>query len=224
MYAEKRGFCVKKLRLVENGVDLENFRPDLSHRKKIRSTLGIEDGVILVGFVGRPDPVKDHRNFVESVAIAISEVSVPIRAISIGCDPSTEIRDLKRFVENQDIAEYFVWEPAKKNIAEWLNGIDILVSSSYGEGFSNVITEAMACAVPCVVTDVGESARIVDKYGVIVPPRNPSALATGIAKLARMEKTERDEIGNAGRESIMKRFPVNKLSDKSEKLFREVLN
>ena len=59
------------------------------------------------------------------------------------------------------------------------NSFDLLVSSSCGEGFSNAIAEAMACAVPCVGTAVGDSALIVGKTGLVVPAQNPQALARG---------------------------------------------
>jgi glycosyltransferase involved in cell wall biosynthesis len=63
------------------------------------------------------------------------------------------------------------------------NGLDLLVSSSLGEGFSNVIAEAMSCGVPCVVTDVGDSAVIVGSFGEVVPPRQPDAMARAIERL-----------------------------------------
>ena len=61
--------------------------------------------------------------------------------------------------------------------------LDIAVSSSYGEGFANVIGEAMACGVPCVVTNVGDSARVVADLGEVVPPKDPAALRDAIERL-----------------------------------------
>ena len=70
-----------------------------------------------------------------------------------------------------------------KNITEVMNGLDIhVLSSSYGEGFPNVVAESMACGTPCIVTDVGDSSYIVGKTGWVVPPNNSHKLAEAIQK------------------------------------------
>ena len=69
------------------------------------------------------------------------------------------------------------------NISQVMNGLDVhVLSSSYGEGFSNVVAESMACGTPCIVTDVGDSAFIVGKTGWVVPPKNSIKLAKAIEK------------------------------------------
>jgi glycosyltransferase involved in cell wall biosynthesis len=68
--------------------------------------------------------------------------------------------------------------------------MEMLASSSYREGFPNAVAEAMACARPCVVTNIGDPSRIVGEFGIVVPPRDAAALADGINDL-RM-RLERD--------------------------------
>src|SRR5207248_7530370 len=84
-----------------------------------------------------------------------------------------------------------IWAGTRRDMQKVYNAFDILVSSSYGEGFSNVIGEAMACGVPCVVSDVGDSARIVGSTGIVVPAREPEALAQGMHSALLRCTTER---------------------------------
>jgi glycosyltransferase involved in cell wall biosynthesis len=88
------------------------------------------------------------------------------------------------------------------------NAFDIACSSSSGEGFSNTIIEAMACGVPCVVTDVGDSAAIVGATGVVVPPSSPEALCDGFGLLLSRISAE---VGMASRTSIQVRFSEERL-------------
>ena len=68
-------------------------------------------------------------------------------------------------------------------MADVYNALDLLVNSSYGEGFSNVLGEAMACGVPCVATDVGDSSLVIGDAGQLVPPKDPAALKTAMQKV-----------------------------------------
>jgi len=84
-------------------------------------------------------------------------------------------------------------------------------SSSSGEAFPNVIGEAMACGVPCVVTDVGDSAYVVGDTGQVVPPCNPQALADGIIQLLDLPKCERQALGNRSRKRIEENFTLDEI-------------
>jgi len=103
------------------------------------------------------------------------------------------------------------------------NSIDILSSSSCGEGFPNVIGEAMACTIPCVVTDVGDSAVIVGNTGLVVPPKNPKALAEAIIKMIEMGEAKQRELGEKARDRIKKNFSIEKVVKRYEDLYREIL-
>ena len=94
--------------------------------------------------------------------------------------------------------------------------------SSWGEAFPNVLGEAMACGVPCVSTDVGDSALIVGGNGIIVPPRNPQALANGLNSLLAMKAKERAALGAAARDSIRSRFSLGDLVRKYTELYEKV--
>jgi glycosyltransferase involved in cell wall biosynthesis len=102
------------------------------------------------------------------------------------------------------------------------NALDICCSSSYTEGTSNAIAEAMACGVPCVVTDVGDSKLIVGETGILVPPKNPEALSAGW--LAMTERLSDDpQLPQAVRERIELRLSLAALVRKTSEALLDLL-
>ncbi len=137
---------------------------------------------ILIGLVGRLDFRKDHPTFIKAAAL-LCEDSKNVHFVCVGGGSENYAQELHQLAEKLGIAQKVIWEKARADMPAIYNALDIVVSSSYTEGFPNVIGEAMACGVPCVVTDVGDSALIVDNPDVVVPPKNPEALKIAIKKL-----------------------------------------
>ena len=134
------------------------------------------------------------------------------RASDSGLEP------LRRRVALHELDNHFIWELQRDDDIEvLLNGLDLLVSASEGEGFSNVIEEAMATGVPCVVTDVGDSKAIVGDWGTVAPPKNSCALAKGISQMLST-----GYLGNAShlaksRSRIVEKFSLEKLTLETER-------
>jgi glycosyltransferase involved in cell wall biosynthesis len=99
--------------------------------------------------------------------------------------------------------------------------LDLLVSSSaYGEGFPNVIGEAMACGVPCVVTDVGDSGLIVGDTGSTVQPRDPDALAMALVEMLNEGREGLMRRGEAARARVASEFALPQIADRYAALYR----
>jgi glycosyltransferase involved in cell wall biosynthesis len=86
--------------------------------------------------------------------------------------------------------------------------LDLLASPSLGEGFPNVVAEAMACGVPCVVSDAGDSAALVGATGRIVPPGDPDALAAACQELITAGAARRQKMGAAARRRVAERYSL----------------
>jgi glycosyltransferase involved in cell wall biosynthesis len=114
------------------------------------------------------------------------------------------------------IADRVVWAGARPDMPAVYNALDLLVSSSaFGEGTPNVVAEAMACGIPCVVTDVGDSAAVVGDPQCIVPPGDAPALAR--AMLQRLDDLDRGAVAReALRQRIVTRFSMEALIDRTE--------
>lgn len=176
-----QGFPADKVLVIPNGIDTDRFRPDPDAGRRFRSEIGVPDGAPLVGLVGRIDPQKDHATFLRAASIVARERD-EVRFACVGSGPAAETARLEALAAELGLADRLHWASARADVPAVYNGLDALVlSSAYGEGFPNVVGEAMACGVPCVVTDVGDAAFVAGDLGTVVPPRDPARLAAAIA-------------------------------------------
>lgn len=214
------GYAMEKMTVIPNGFDLARFRPNTEARRSIRRALGLADDVRLVGLVARFDPQKDHRNFL--LAAAHIAENVDAHFVLCGDGISADNPSLRALMNEARIESRCHLLGPREDIPDILSALDVLVSSSFGEGFSNVIGEAMACAVPCVATDVGDSRLIVGESGRVVAPRHPEALATAVIDLLRMPADARRTLGAAARLRIVARFSLPSVVRQYETLYEQL--
>ncbi|MFN3388350.1 MAG: glycosyltransferase [Allosphingosinicella sp.] len=179
-YAAGHGFPRERIAVVPNGIDTDRFRPDPALRAAKRAEWGLGEGETAIGVLARIDPMKDHPVFLRAAALA-ARARPELRFLCIGEGDPGYLAELKRLAGELGLEDRLLWTGRSTDPVAALNGLDISCSSSaFGEGFSNAVGEAMACALPCVVTDVGDSARLVGDTGRVVPPRDPEALAAAL--------------------------------------------
>ncbi len=132
-------------------------------------------------------------------------------------------RELKALAERLGIARAVIWAGARDDMPAVYSALDVATSSSYGEGFPNVIGEAMACGVPCVVPDVGDSAFFVHGTGFVVPPRDPRALADAWRRMLGLSEEARAELGSKARQRVRDGFSVEALCGSMNQIFEDLL-
>jgi len=193
------GYASKKMVVIPNGFDLDAFTPDPAARMSVRSELGIPPETVLIGLVGRFHPQKDHSTFLRA-AVELHAQWPEAHFLLCGDEIRWENEELAGWIRAAAIETRCHLVGARYDIARINAALDIgCSSSSHGEGFPNVIGEAMACGVPCVVTDVGDSARIVGDTGRVVPAREPKALARACLELLELGRDGRRQLGLAAR-------------------------
>ena len=174
---ELKGYNKKKLKFIPNGYDLSFLKIDAHQNKKFRKKNNIKKNIPIIGCVSRYDPQKDHLNLLNALSL-IKSKNINFICTLIGTNVNKNNISLVNDLKKLKLFKYVKLLGKNNNIPQVMNGLDIhVLSSSYGEGFPNVIAEAMACGTPCVVTDVGDSAFIVGKTGWVVPPNNTLKLA-----------------------------------------------
>jgi glycosyltransferase involved in cell wall biosynthesis len=218
-YHEKAGFDMRRATVIPNGIDIERFRPDAGLREAFRREWGVSDEEVAVGIVARIDPMKGYPVLAEAAKRVLRRYP-QVRFFAAGAGDET-IRQTCDSVLGKEVGERFHWL-GSLNVTERLyNGLDLYVSSSlYGEGFSNSVAEAMACGTPCVVTDVGDSARIVGETGRVVPPGDPEALAEGIESMLNIDF--KNSMLSEIRKRIVQKYSVEEMVKKTERVLDEM--
>lgn len=215
------GYPHARIRVIPNGIDTERFRFDAAGRVRLRGEWHVDDHCTLVGLVGRIDPMKDHAAFLQAAA-SLAARDDRLRFVCVGGGDSRFAQGIKALATRLGLDARLVWAGPRNDMAAVFSALDIAVSSSCGEGFSNVIAEAMACGRPCVVTDVGDSARIVGACGAVVDAGNPQALADAIARVRRKleDPGEAARLHAAARTRIEESYSLDALLRNSEQAFR----
>lgn len=214
-----KGYPAEKTIVIPNGIDTHEFHSDSEMRARNRHEWGVKKAEILIGIVARFDPMKDYPTFLGAAQIVSKTHSARVRFICVGDGPPDYSRELQNSANLLGLKDRTIWTGLRSDMCEVYNTLDVLVSSSITEGFSNVVGEAMACGVHCVVTDVGDSKMIVADTGVAVPPGDPKALAEGIFTLLELKREER--LGDP-RKRIEEHFSLEQMIAKTEKALENI--
>ncbi|MDR5891924.1 glycosyltransferase [Halomonas mongoliensis] len=176
------GYCPDKLRVIPNGYDMELFPLSPARGQAWRQSLGIPSEVSLIGMIGRFNPQKDHYNFLCGLA-GVTRARGNVAGVLVGDGLKESNAKLMAWVGELGLEKHLFLLGQRNDIPDILNALDLhVLSSSFGEGFPNVVAEAMACGTPCVATDVGDARLIIGEVGWVVPPRCSAALADAMAQ------------------------------------------
>ena len=204
----KLGYRPHRTRVIDNAIDTEKYQPDQALRHAMRKELGIAPGVPLLAHVARLDPMKDHAMFFEAMA-RLNDVEALV--IGRGTEKLPKQRGIHCLGQRDDVARL-------------LTACDLVVSSSaFGEGFSNALAEGMAAGLPAVATDIGDTARIVEGTGLVVPPSDPAALAGAIRRLLGESMAARLARRLEARDSIEKRFSIARAAAAYDELYAALI-
>ena len=184
--------------------------------------LHIAPDTVVIGLIARFDAQKDHANFLKAVKLFV-DVYQNVAFIMCGDKINEANAFLTQMLYEFGIAKYCILLDRRDDVPQLMNACDIITSSSYSEAFPLVIGEAMSCAVPCVVTDVGDSSWIVGSTGLVVPPRDPKALANAWIELINIGKKRRSALGTEARKRICHHFSLAAIVQRYQNLYEELI-
>lgn len=220
---QKIGYKSDRTIVIPNGFDIELFRPSAENRLSLRQELSLSEDTFLIGRICRYHPMKDHESFLRAAAILLQDFP-ELHFVLAGTDVELNNSHLSAVIDELKIGDRLHLLGERSDISRLTSAFDIAVSSSYfGEAFPNVIGEAMACEVPCVVTDVGDSALIVGNTGKIVPPKNPQALADGCRELILLGAEGRQALGQQARQKVVELYSLDAIIAQYENLYQSII-
>lgn len=213
---EALGYTPRRWSYLPNGFDTYEWRPDSADREGVRAEWGLAIGAVAIGMIARVDPQKDHATFFAAAQRLITR-HPEARFVCIG--KGTEVLAVPGLLQGR-----MSMLGEQRDVPRLMRGLDIAVlSSAYGEGFPNVIGEAMATGVPCVVTDVGDAANIVGDTGVVTPPQDANRLADALALMIAAGARERERRGQGARARIISTYRIADIAGQYRALWEDVL-
>jgi asparagine synthase (glutamine-hydrolysing) len=218
-----QGYPAETMLVIPNGFDTNSFKPDPEARRAVRQELEIPDRARVIGAVGRFHPQKDFQNLTRAAAI-LRTTFPDAYFVMCGNDLTESNRDLARFIDEAGV-DRRRWRllGRRDDLHRVDASFDVLaLSSAFGEALPMVLGEAMACGVPCVATDVGDSGLIVGDTGLIVPPRDAPALAEALRAMLVLPDDDLRRRGLAARRWIEDHYGLPFVVDQYEKLYEQI--
>ncbi|MCJ8345950.1 glycosyltransferase [bacterium] len=203
-YHLEQGFYEKKLIVIANGINCSNFTIDLELRRKFRLKYNLENYPVTMALVGRLDPMKGHLDFFQAISFNL-DFYQNFKILVVGTGTDDYKRTLINRVKDLNLESIVEFVEHEQNMLGLYNAIDVLISASkYGEGFSNVLGEGLACGKVVCATDVGDARLVVGNSEYICEPSCPQDLSLLIQKV--IIKNKENFINHTNREYIFSNF------------------
>jgi glycosyltransferase involved in cell wall biosynthesis len=209
-----KGLCPNKNVVICNGIDVDRYREDKELRKSFRDFYEIGPKDVVFGIICRIVSWKGIKDYIVAASLLSQEYS-EAKFFCAGNGNKTLLAEYKE--EAKRLGVEIVWLGERQDIEKILNGIDLItVASSQGEGFPNIIGEAMAVGKAIVATDVGDNAELIKSIGTIVDKNNPRAIYS--AWKSYMDKKELlVDKSNEARDKVLMEFSIQSMVNLTEK-------
>lgn len=206
------GYPADRIAVIPNGIDTARFFRDDAARQRLRTAWHIGDGQVLVGLVGRLDRRKNYEDVIR-VAGRLAAADPALRFVHAGSGDTRYLVELQSLAAAVGMGDRFTWAGHVETVSDVYSALDVFVLPSTTEGFPNALCEAMACELPVVANDVGDSRQIVGDAGFVVPPGDDLALAAVLSELTSPESPPlRHHLGLKARKRIEEIFGVRRMA------------
>jgi glycosyltransferase involved in cell wall biosynthesis len=216
------GYAAERFVVVPNGFDTSQFKPDTQARSGVRAELGLPPDTPLVGVIGRFDSQKNHRGFCEAMARLV-QLRPGTHALLAGSGIDAQNAELAAWLQQHGVRAQCHLLGARGDVPRLMAALDVLMLPSLGEAFPNVVGEAMACGVPCAVTDVGDAALMVGEWGRVVAAGDMQGLGDAAASILALPAAQRLSLAQHVAHSTRQRFDLHVVAARYLSEYRSLL-
>lgn len=205
---------------IYNGIDTNIYSYDGVKRKEKRDEINIHNDTPLILAVGRLTEAKDYPNLLH----AFSKLNLDKQPKLVIIGDGQEKENLQHLANSLNISQNIIWLGIRHDVQEWMSACDLFVLSSAWEGFGLVVAEAMACERLVIGTDSGGVKEVINKYGLVIPPKNTSALTAGITQYLALSDDDKNILEKQARNHIVDTFSIEKISQEWLDIYNNLLN
>lgn len=215
------GYPADNMVIVPNGIDTGRFRLDTDGQHRLSTRLGIPADNFVIGHCGRWIPLKGHHIFIETAA-SLHKRDAHIHFVMCGEGIDAGNPTLMAWIEENELSGNVHLVGGQAAMEEIYQGLDLFVSSSLSEAMPLTVMEAMACGVPCVVTDVGDQGALVSEWGAVVRSGSAEALLQGCEQILGLSCEERGRLGQGARQRILDNYSLEKTAQQYQDLYQRL--
>jgi glycosyltransferase involved in cell wall biosynthesis len=215
------GYPAARSLVIPNGVDINEFRPAPEGRHARRADCDLPMVGTLMGHAGRYHPVKNHLGLVRAFS-HLANRSPDATLVLAGRDVDSSNEQLLGCIREHRLEGRVLLLGERSDMSRLLPALDFYVSPSHSEAFPVGLLEAMACGVPAVATDVGDSRALVGDAGVMVPAGDDVALSQGMEELLALDESVHHRLRVRARSRVSQNFSLDRMADSYAGLYEAV--
>ena len=220
---EALGFDPSRRVVIANGFDTDRFAPSSDAYRSLREDLGLDAEARIVGNVGRYHPQKDHETFCRA-AVRTLQRFPEVHFVLVGSGLTRENSEVSAMIDSFGLGNRIHLLGECADMPRIVAGFDVFcLTSAYGEGFPNVLGEALACGVTCVATDIGASREILEGVGRIALPRDPASVSAEMDVLLSLSSADLKSAGLRCRERVLQRFSLQGIARNYGELYLKLM-
>jgi len=220
---EAIGYDRSRTVVIPNGFNTDIYQPSTEAGAKLVEQLGLSEGALIIGHAARYHPMKNHIGLLEAFAAVASDYPCAV-LVPAGPGVGQENNELMQCIQETGLGDRVRLLGERRDMATVMPAFDLYVSvSAWGEAFPMVLGEAMACGVPCLATDIGDSALLIGDTGRVVHGSDRDTLAAGLGMMLEMTPEERRALGERARQRIRDHFSLASMAQQYAAVYDSVL-